>query len=224
MPQLKPTLMRCAICREASEQLVAESAESKDPPDFDTRPGRPARSSIVHWVHACPDCGYCANDLAVAEANVPEFVRGPIYQAFRHNKVFPEKATQFLCYALILEEIGAFADAGWTAVHAAWVCDDVKDEEHARGCRNRAIGLFRHAKQHRQSYMDNLYEEFSLAADLYRRSGEWEEARRAAQEALAEEHLPPVVDALLRRQLALIDRRDAAGHSMAELRETARKS
>lgn len=218
MAQLKPTLMRCAICREASPQLVAETAESKELPDFDTRPGRPSRSSIVHWVHACPGCGYCSNDLAVVEPEIVEFVRGPIYQAFRKNKVFPPKTTDFLCYALILEEIGAFADAGWTALHAAWVCDDAKDEENARNCRARAIELWQHAKQHGQSFMDNLYEEFSLAADLYRRMADWEQARQSAQHGLDEDNLPPSVNGMLRRQLAYIDRKDSSTHNMQELK------
>jgi hypothetical protein len=216
---LKPALVYCAICRESSQVLISESAESKEPPDFDTRPGRPARSSIVHWVHRCPGCGYCAHDLEAVTPEIQEYVKGAMYQAFLANKVFPPKATEFLAYALILEEIGALADAGWTALHAAWVSDDAADARAGRGCRERAIELWKRSKEQGESFLEDLYQEFALVCDVHRRLGEWEAARSAAQEGLESEGLPVAVEAMLRRQLALIDRKDDAAHNMGELKK-----
>jgi len=218
MSKLKPTRLRCAVCTATSEQLLADSETSFEPPDFDTRPGKPSRSSIIYWVQSCPDCGYCAHDISVASEGTSDYVRHKLYQAFRGNKVFPEKATQFLCYALILEQSGQLADAGWTALQAAWVCDDQKADEPARSCRRRAIELWKRAKLNGQAFMDNLFEEFALVADVYRRCAEWDEARACVNECLECENLPQVVEALLRRELACIDRRDDSRHNMAELR------
>ena len=218
MSKLTPKRLRCAVCTAWSEQLVAESAESFEPPDFDTRPGKPSRSGIAYWVQACPDCGYCANDISVSDEGVPEYVRHSIYRAFRNNKVFPEKATQFLCYALVLEKSEQFADAGWTALHAAWICDDAKDIANAASCRRRAIELWKQAKAVGQAFMDNDFEEFGLVADVHRRVEEWDEARAAAQGGLECEGIPQIVNALLRRELAFVDRKDSTAHNMAELR------
>jgi hypothetical protein len=194
-------------------------AESKEPPDFDTRPGRPARSALVHWVHRCAGCGYCANDLTAVTPEIEEFVRGAMYQAFLTNKVFPPKATEFLSYALILEEVGMPADAGWTALQAAWICDDEGEERAARSCRERAIELWKAAKEKGESFLEDLFQEFALVSDVHRRLAQWEEARKAAQEGLECKGLPPAVEQMLRRQLALIDRRDDAAHNMAELKK-----
>jgi hypothetical protein len=218
MSKLKPARLRCAVCTASSEQLIAEAEASFEPPDFDTRPGKPSRSSIIYWVQSCPDCGYCAHDLSVAAEETREFVRGAFYQAFHANKAYPGKATEFLSYALLLEHLGFWSDAGWTALHAAWVCDDLKQDEHAVNCRRRAVELWKHAKRHGQDIMDNDFEEFALVCDIHRRSQEWDESRAAANEGLECDNLSSVVDALLRRELALIDRRDPACHNMRELR------
>lgn len=218
MSKLKPARLRCAVCTATSEQLIAESESSFEPPDFDTRPGKPSRSSIIYWVQSCPDCGYCAHDISVAGEGTGEYVRHPLYQAFRGNRNFPPKATEFLCYAMILENSGLFSDAGWTALHAAWVCDDAKNADMAANCRRRAIDLWKEAKRNGQAIMDNDFEEFALVCDIHRRCQEWEEARTAANEGLECDNRPPIVEALFRRELALIDRRDAGLHNMAELR------
>ena len=46
--------------------------EAIEPPDFDTRPGEPLRSTIAAWVASCRFCTYCAADMTVAHSKAHE--------------------------------------------------------------------------------------------------------------------------------------------------------
>ena len=59
--------------------------------------------------------------------------------------------------------------------------------------------------------------EYSLVTDLYRRTCLFEAAVVTCSEALDMEDLPPMLDQLLRREKALIDRKDHGRHSVREL-------
>jgi hypothetical protein len=65
--------------------------------------------------------------------------------------------------------------------------------------------------------MDSIAEEFGVVTDVYRRMGDFEDARIACTAALDGCDLDAALDALLRTQLVLIAREDTNCHSMAEL-------
>ena len=129
----------CGLCGLPSEQVTAGSPAPKNPPDFDTRPGEPLRSTLAEWVQRCPHCGYCADNIASIHDNAVHFVRGESYQQGLNDLNYPEKAREFLSYAAILAHVGQLADAGWSALHGAWACDDAGDAAAAIRCRARAI-------------------------------------------------------------------------------------
>lgn len=169
------------------------------------------------WIQSCPHCGYAAEDISSAAAEATDIVHGEEYQSLRTDSEIPPQARPFLCYAYLLCRLHQFADAGWSTLHAAWVCDDLGDDQAAALCRRRAIETWQQGKAAGQSFADDMASEFALVTDIYRRMGEFEQATVACAEGLDFEDIPPALDAVLRRQSVLISQRDASRHSIAEL-------
>lgn len=133
------------------------------------------------------------------------------------DPAFPEKAREFLAHALILESVNQLADAGWTALHAAWVCDDAGAAPAAMSARLRALDYWKRGKLRKQAFSDSLAMEFAIAADVYRRAGEFATAVMTCSEALDIEELTPLMNAILRREKSLAEQKDNAAHSLKEL-------
>jgi hypothetical protein len=207
----------CAACGAVSDQGVPPFLSATAPPDFDTRPGEPVRSTLLEWVQHCPQCGYAADDISKIGEGAQEIVSSTGYKQLAQDSSLPARARPFLGYALILEQLQAFSDAGWCAVHAAWVCDDLKAEDAAKRCRARTILLWKRGKELGSGFMDSQAEEFAVVADVYRRMGQFEQARNACNVALDGPQLPVGIDAMLRRQLVLIASEDTSAHSLEEL-------
>lgn len=169
------------------------------------------------WVQSCPDCGYAADDISAADPQAASIVRSPDYKKLRSDPAVPAPARAFLCYAHLLDVLKLRSDAGWSYLHAAWVCDDTGAIDAAVCCRVRAVAVWKRGKAAGQSFGDGLPSEFALITDVYRRTGQFEHALVAASAGLELEDLPPALDAVLRRQLVLIQSRDAASHSLKEL-------
>lgn len=200
--------IRCAVCGEVSEHMTPASLDPAGPPGLDTRPAEPARSSLQFWILECPNCRYAAPSLATAAAGAAELVKTNEYQAIR---------CRFQRHSWLLAQLGHYADAGWVSLHAAWLADDAEDAERARECRGRAVELWKAGKQHGQSFMETREQEFALAADVLRRRGDFEEAKETCLAGLDEPELTPLIEDVLRFQLALISRRDTAAHTLEEL-------
>jgi hypothetical protein len=209
----------CALCRHDNDPEYTPPVlpEAAGPPDFDTRPAEPERGTIGSWVSRCAACGYCNGDLTVAGERAASTVASEAYQALLGDESLPLKAREFLCWACVLEKEHEYADAGWSALHAAWVCDDAAATAAGARCRARAIELWRRGKAIGQLFCDDMGSEFALVTDLHRRMGEWEHARVTCAEGLDLEDLPLPVEAMLRRQMVLIQQHDSEAHSMREL-------
>jgi len=190
--------------------------EPKGPPDFDTRPGEPLRGTIILWIQRCVQCGYCAEDMTHATPEAEAILATPEYQSFLHAEM-PAGARAFLAYSCLLSMHHQHADAGWSSLHAAWICDDVGLRAEASECRTRTIALWKQGKQAGQTFGDDLASEFALITDLHRRIGEFEHATVACADALDIEDIQPVLEVILRRQMTLIQSRDMAAHNLREL-------
>jgi hypothetical protein len=113
------------------------------------------------------------------------------------------------------------ADAGWSALHGAWVCDDEGDYQAAAYCREQAIEYWKRGKHSGQAFGDDVGSEYALVSDLHRRMGQFELAMVTCSEGLDIDDLPPVIEHVLRHQKTLIEQRDMSAHSIRELLETA---
>lgn len=207
--------IRCSVCGTESEHAEPVELEPETS-DFDTRP-QGSSEAILTWVQRCPNCGHCADDLSHAHDGAGGVIRSDEYRALLRSEAYPEKAREFLCYGLLLDSAGRTADAGWAALHAAWVCDDARYEAAARQCRQRAIELWRSGKVAGENFGDGPSFEFALVTDVYRRSGEFENAVVACSEGLEAPDRSPMSERILRAQRAFIDRKDTACHSLLEL-------
>lgn len=198
----------CSVCGADSHQLAAPTVSPQFAPDLDTRPGEPLRSTLPAWVQLCPNCGYAAPDLSYAAELVPNWVRTSDYQSL------PDA---FERHAWLLEQLGHLADAGWINLQAAWNHDDCEQPDAARRCRRKAIRLFQASKAAGHDFLDTPAEELALAVDILRRIGEFEAAAETIRVALQEEELPEMIDAVLRFQTGLVQRRDTARHTLDEV-------
>lgn len=167
----------------------------------------------------CPECGYAAADISSVHEAAADLIPTDAYQRLRFDSTFPDAARPFLCHALILQQVRQFADAGWTALHAAWIGDDAAGDtsaDPATKARNLAIDYWKQGKRAGQSFGEEV-EEFTLVTDVLRRAGRFEEALIAANEALDSEDLPELFDHILRFEKTLILKRDPAGYRLDQV-------
>jgi hypothetical protein len=210
-------LLACGNCGAESRYPVLVHAEELEPPDLDTRPGEPLRSSLPYWMKRCAFCGYCADDIASIHEMAGPVVDSAAYQAQLKDERFPEKANEFICHALILERLGQYADAGWTCLHAAWVCDDGAFPQAADLCRKMALRAWNVGKTKGQSFHESHVSEFLIVSDVHRRLGEFEYALTACNLGAETEDLPELLDHCFRLERALISRKDLGRGSMRDL-------
>lgn len=209
--------IRCGNCGAEHPYTILIHAEELEPPDLDTRPGETLRASLPLWMKRCPSCGYCADEIGGIHEDAASVVESAAYQAQLNDARFPAKANEFICHALILEYLGQYADAGWTAMHAAWACDDAALPSAATLCRRMAIRAWTAGKQHGQAFHDTHESEFLIACDVHRRMGEFEHALTACNLGIEAEDLPQLLDDCFRLERSLIARKELGRGSLRDL-------
>jgi Uncharacterized protein conserved in bacteria (DUF2225) len=204
----------CFVCGNTSEHTGIGSTNSLGSPDLDLRPPEMQRSTITYWIQRCPTCGYCAVSIAKGPEIAKQIVRAPDYIEQRDNPAFPALANEFLCWSLIAAADGNERDAGWAALHAAWICDD-KGPAKADICRQKAIALFTAARAKGQSFAQGGATEALLLADLYRRTGQFDQVEAVCAEGLA---LKPeaLIQSLLEAQRQLAQAQDRKRYTVAD--------
>jgi hypothetical protein len=208
--------LRCWVCGGETAYAVIGSTNTLGAPDLDTRPPEMLRSTMDLWVLRCPSCGYCAADVSEGSAVAGPTVMSEEYIAQGADEDYPELANRFLCRALIDAAEGEEPAAGWSAVRAAWACDDAGKDAAADRCRLRAIRCFERSREHGIAFANQPGAEDAVLADLHRRAGRFEDAERIADEGLAKSP-----DELLTRVLTyerlLARRSDRRVHTVAEV-------
>lgn len=206
----------CFVCNEKSKYPMGNlSLGNVSARDLDGRPTNILRSSVYLWIQRCPSCGYCAPEIAEGEAADKEIVSSDAYKAQLNNSAFPETSNSFLCHSLVMENRKSFADAGWAAVFAAWICDDNNFPESASYCRAKAIDFFKAARESGQVFADTTDREALYFIDLHRRRADFDQASELCDAELDNEHSDHVFD-LFYFERELIDRKDSTTHTVAE--------
>lgn len=205
MTTLRLKRVRCIVCGWRGEKSVIMSTSSFGPSGLDLRPAPPHGSSVDLWVMDCPRCGYCAPDLdkpididEVSRSSggtlresvhrleawrrvVRKLMEGPQYrEPFDIRAAMPSPAVAHLRCGVLQHAGGRSADAGHSALCAAWVCDDNAasfgaDElrDVAAQCRRAALGLFQQAREADQPFASHRIHEELLLVDLLRRTGDF---------------------------------------------------
>ena len=218
MISMVPIETECSLCGTPSEQRIGRVPTSDGLPDLDSRPSEQMRSSIVFWVQRCPNCGYCATDISLEYPLADQTVHSPVYQKVLLRRSMPEKARQFLAWALIQEANEEFGGAGWAAMHAAWICDDAEKPKAAVECRRLVLDRFARQRArlgHITGFEEPGVEELVLA-DLCRRTGQQDGAARWVDQGLAR-HPEEIVRRGLEMEFSLARQKDRGPHSLEEL-------
>lgn len=215
MTTLYPTQLTCAVCGFTTEYVEMRSTSSFGYPDLDTRPSELARSTIGFWIQRCYRCGYCASDVSkVPAAGVTDILLDDAYLAVLNNDAYPATANHFLARAFIDEKLGDSSAAGWSAVRAAWICDDQKKDAAAIACREQAVELFRRAAAEGREFAPAGTDSCVLA-DLLRRSRRFREAADECRVGLTRAP-DEQIRSILGLQLKLIAQEDVDTHHIGE--------
>lgn len=189
------------------------------PKDLDGRPAHIQRSSVYIWVQRCPNCGYCTQDISSGDQFVKEIVESQEYQSQLNDPDYPETANAFLVHTFFMLHDNLYADAGWDAAFASWICDDNGFDINARKCRLMAIQYFSEAKKSGQQFAPTSVEESLYLVDLYRRCSMFTEALNLCNEELKQEYLDEKYLNLLLYEKELIESSDVLCHNDIEADE-----
>jgi hypothetical protein len=216
---LSDCTVTCKLCGYSSSFITASYSTSLGWPDLDTRPPETTRSNLPFWIQRCPHCGYCAPDLSQATLQTAAFTGTKLYQIQLHNRLYPQLANSFLCHSLIEEQAGDFRNAGWAKLRAAWVCDDLADDQAAFNCRLGAILVFNLASTEGDNYASDAGTFELVKADLNRRCGFHGMVREICEQGLGKK-VQDVVHKALSYEIVLAQRHDSDCHTVDEAYKT----
>jgi hypothetical protein len=218
MKEILTVATECSLCGQISPQTLVGATEQLGLPDLDTRPPESLRSTLPFWVKRCPYCGYCARDIDLDFPLAAQVIQRPAYITLLRKRTFPESARNFLAWAMIQEANAEFLGAGWSALHAAWACDDAGKDAAALYCRQQALQHFEQARlgdKPLPGFEDAGAEEIFLA-DVNRRARQFEQAITICRRGL-HKFPTPVVARTLEHEIILAAGSDAASHSLSEV-------
>lgn len=206
----------CGNCFAKNTFATFASAGSYGANDLDTRPQETLRNTMFHMnVQKCFSCGYCSHDITLNIGKLKDFVNHDEYQNQLNDSTFSDKANEYLCKALIKERRNEFSQAGWSFLHASWVCDDLQQIHQAKYCRTKAIQAFVIANSISDNTFKSKGEFCALIIDLYRRNGSFETAAKFCNGILHSEKDNQLIK-ILNFQKYLILKRDSTVYTIAE--------
>ena len=206
----------CGNCFAKNTFATFASAGSYGANDLDTRPQETLRNAMFHMnVQKCYKCGYCSQDITFNIGKLKDFVNHDEYHNQLNDSTFSDKANQYLCKALIKERRNEFNEAGWSYLHASWVCDDLKQIQQAQCCRTKAIQAFVIANSTSDNAFKSNGEFCTLIIDLYRRNSSFATAAKFCNGILHREKDTQLLK-ILNFQKYLTLRRDSSVYTIAD--------
>ncbi len=168
--------LTCSFCGTTDRYPLLGSTNSVGRPDLDTRPPEMMRSTMRLWVQECSTCGYVAKDISQPpHASASLYCGEGGWRGIAYSD-YPDLAARFLKLADLQEGVGHTFEAAWSALRAAWSCDDREDEAHATACRQRAIGYFSRTVGQVRMFPKEPGAMEALFADIHRRAGDFDGA------------------------------------------------
>lgn len=217
MTTLYLTEKQCCVCGSKSQYpLVDLSLSIVGPRDLDGRPSLIQRSLVYLWIQRCSECGYCAPEISQGTPEEVSLIEKTEYKLQLTSEEYPETANSFLCHSMIMEHTKLYADSGWAAVFAAWICDDNGYIQSALKCREKALVLFGKAIEHKQGFGESPAEEQLYLADLHRRCAHFEQAS-AICELQLQKSLPERIFDLFCLEKNFVDKKDTGCHNETEI-------
>ena len=179
MSKLSRRNEKCAVCGKESGQVIIISTNEMFSRDLDHRPGEMLRSTMRHWVHECPNCGYVSSNLEDTpekfEFLTPGLLESAEYRTCDGLEFTSKLAEQFYRLSMIEGDLAHYVQAINAILEAAWACDDVGDIKNAMICRSRAICYLDWLIYEACPKKDSIYN-IQLRIDLMRRIGAFDAA------------------------------------------------
>jgi hypothetical protein len=208
--------LRCAVCGTEKRYSLLASTNALGYSDLDLRPAEMARHANLLVVQHCPFCGYCSTDIAERNRRAAAIVSSDTYRETLTDPALPDVGRHWLCCSYIEEAKGRFSAAGWSAMHAAWVCDDHGKQQSSDLCRQRAVAMFRRSRRSSKAFAKDSGTEMIVLADLLRRSGDFIAALGMCEQAPTLE-MTTIQRHVLDFQKILISQQDRRCHTLEEV-------
>lgn len=214
MTTIFPKEFKCSVCGNASEHYVIGSTNAFGSPDLDLRPPEMQRSTIVHQVQRCPECGYCNNSLDAKTSVDKDYLSSNEYKALFADIPEDSLAASFIRQGRINEKDKKFGIAMFAYLRAAWCCDDNRNLEGAKQCRLLALKVF---NENYNAMVSTLDEETAvcLQVDMLRRAECFEDAIAAAQKELPKA-AQDIIKSILNFEIAKCNEKDAGLYRVSE--------
>ena len=127
---------KCFVCGAEHEYSVIQSTNAFGSSDLDLRPPEMQRSTMRFWVQECPSCGYAASKVSDS-CDVPaEFLKSKEYISCEGITFTSDLAKRFYRQYMILRESKKLPGAFYAVLHAAWSCDDERNDKRRNDRRN----------------------------------------------------------------------------------------
>lgn len=198
----------CAVCREVSAFRVMGSTSIFGSYDLDLRAPPLKRHTMSLWLQDCPECGYINHSVEDLVPDAAAVVRSPEFQELRVDAVAPPLVSAFKRHALIVSVDPI--EAGWSLLHAAWVYDDLEQQDGARECREGCADLW--AGVDWPSDEPGVRNQ-AVLVDVLRRAGHFEEADALIERLSLHPAITDGMTRVLHFQRRLIAREDLERYS-----------
>ena len=167
---LYPEEITCAVCGAKNTFQLLGSFSTFGAPDLDLRPAEMQRRTMPYWVQKCPSCGYVASQISKPAPVTKEWLKTEKYTTCNGINFSSDLAKEFYQQYLISIQSKDTKTAFFALLHAAWACDDRRDEENAKDCRGKAAILAKVLLSEKSDNAENLS---LIRADLLRRTGQF---------------------------------------------------
>ena len=108
-----------------------------------------------------------------------------------------------------------YSEAAWTAIRAAWICDDANDYESGRNCREKAVSLIHQGNSNRQHIASQTGASEAITIDLMRRAGMFTDAQELVDTAKAVE-MEEIIKKVILFEERLVHAEDIDVHTISE--------
>ena len=203
---------KCSVCGSENEYSVLTSTNAFGAPDLDLRPPE-------MQVQQCRQCGYAASEISDPCKVSPDFLKSEGYISCEGIKFESKLAASFYKEYMIEKECGEIVDAFYSVLHAAWSCDDKKDTESAKICREKAASLASEitaGKNLDDSRRENI---MLMRADILRRAGHFEEVTSEYSSVTFKgdkRNNPDIMNAILKFQLERARAKDSKCYTIQD--------
>ncbi len=207
----------CAVCGAWNTYVDVLSTNTFGSPDLDLRPAEMARGTMPSWIQACPKCGYVSKRVSDKTYIKKEWLQSEKYLTCDGIPFVSDLAKQFYRYYLLNSSKAELQNAFFAILHAAWACDDAKDDESAKHCREIAIVLGRLLIEENCDGVDNVK---LICADLMRRAGRFDELISTYASVRFEEDLQ---NQILKFQIEKAKVKDVSCYRIGDVTEDSRR-